>query len=70
MALSHDAPVSSHLVLFTVSDSNSIETSGEIEQETTKYFLDLTVISEKTESHPDVIMILKNLTIETKLEIV
>ena len=70
MALSHDAPVSSHLVLFTVSDSNSIETSDEIEQETTKYFLDLTVISEKAESHPDVIMILKNLTIETKLEIV
>ena len=70
MALSHDAPVSSHLVLFTVSDSNSIETSGEIEQKTTKYFLDLTVISEKAESHPDVIMILKNLTIETKLEIV
>ena len=70
MALSHDAPVPSHLVLFSVSDSNSIETSGEIEQETTKYFLDLTVISEKAESHPDVIMILKNLTIETKLEIV
>ena len=70
MALSHDAPVSSHLVLFTVSESNSIETSDEIEQETTKHFLDLTVISEKAESRPDVIMILQNLTIETNFEIV